>query len=302
MPRPISILLAAFLLLGIVYAATVPLFEAPDEQWHYAFVQHLAQGQGLPEQTLPLKHLARQEGSQPPLYYSLAAALTFWINTSDYPAIIWENPHYGFDVPGIVNDNKNLFIHSAVENFPYQNTPLAIHLARLVSLVMGAVAVYFTYRLTLLLPPLTTPTLTTARATAAAALIAFTPQFLFVSGAVSNDSTVVALCAIALFLLVRGFKVAPNLPRCHSRRHRLWSLCTHQSKWTRDASARHRRLYLLESPHHSPGRSSSTLGLLISFGVTAGWWYVRNLALYGEVTGTTRMLDIFGRAPESAHH
>jgi len=72
--------------------------------------------------------------------------------------------------PGIVNDNKNLFVHTAVEVFPYQNTALAIHLARLLSLLMGGVAVYFTYRLTLLLPPLASPTLTISRALAAAAL------------------------------------------------------------------------------------------------------------------------------------
>lgn len=293
MPRPLLLLLAAYLLLGIVYATTTPLFEAPDEQWHYAFVQHVAQGKGLPQQSIPLEHLARQEGSQPPLYYVLAAALTFWVNTTDYPAIVRENPHYGYDVPGIVNDNKNLFIHSGPEQFPYQNTSLAIHLARMLSLLMGAAAVYFTFRLALLLPPLTSSNLNAARAIAAAALVAFTPQFLFISSAVSNDSTIVAVCALALFLLVRAFRVTVTL------RHviLIGTVCG------LGALAKVSGLALLPlafvvvgylNRRSRRGLILCALALLLSFSVVAGWWYVRNLYLYGEVTGTARMLDIFG--------
>jgi hypothetical protein len=92
--REIALVLALFVALGILYSVTTPLFEAPDEQWHFAFVQHVATGRGLPVQTVAKPtHLARQEGSQPPLYYLLAAAATFWIDTSDYPGIVWENPH-----------------------------------------------------------------------------------------------------------------------------------------------------------------------------------------------------------------
>ncbi|MCI0476468.1 MAG: hypothetical protein L0Y55_09495, partial [Anaerolineales bacterium] len=147
--REITIILALFVALGIVYSTTTPLFEAPDEQWHFAFVQHVGTGRGLPVQSEPLTHLARQEGSQPPLYYLLAAGATFWIDTSDFPGIVWENPHYGYNVPGIVNDNKNLFIHTSLENFPYRGAALAIHLARLLSVLLGALAVLFTYLLAL---------------------------------------------------------------------------------------------------------------------------------------------------------
>jgi len=94
--REIVIVLALFVALGIFFSMSTPLFEAPDEQWHFAFVQYVATGRGLPVQTLDQPtHLARQEGSQPPLYYLLAAAATFWIDTSDYPGIVWANPHYG---------------------------------------------------------------------------------------------------------------------------------------------------------------------------------------------------------------
>ena len=32
-------------------------------------------------------------------------------------------------------------------------------------------------------------------------------------------------------------------------------------------------------------------------GVIAGWWYVRNIALYGELTGLLRMVEVAGSRP-----
>lgn len=286
--RPPALLLLGFVLLGLVYGLITPLFEAPDEQWHFAFVQNVAQGHGLPEQSLPLTHLARQEGSQPPLYYLAAAALTFWIDTSDYPAIVWENPHYGFDVPGVVNDNKNLFIHTSQEAFPYRNTALAIHIARLLSLAMGAVTVYFTYRLTRLVAPHHDNA-----ALAAAALVAFTPQFLFISSAVSNDSTIAALCAVALFLLVRALRGAPTV-RGAVLIGAVSGLCTLAK--VSGLAMLVLALLVLAYVNRKNVRQLviQSVAALAAFAVVAGWWYARNVLLYGEVTGTRRMIEIFG--------
>lgn len=342
--RPPGILLALYLLLGVLYSTTTPLFETPDEQWHFAFVQYVAQGHGLPVQAQPLRHLAKQEGSQPPLYYLLAAGLTFWIDTSDYPAIAWENPHYGYDVPGVVNDNKNLFVHTAQESFPYHNTSLAMHVARWFSLLMGAVAVYFTYRIALLMSVRRPIELNSTAeqpgrkniaglsneansgavqdgreniaknptewvAWAAAALVAFNPQFLYISSAVSNDSLIVALSAVALFLLVRAFQM-PLTNRGAIVLGVVCGLC---------ALAKVSGIAMLPlavlvvavarpsgSPESSgasarPLRSPQTSKVLVceillcgSWLLVAGWWYVRNILLYGELTGTGRMVEIFG--------
>ncbi len=296
-PRTIFALLVIYLLVGILYSTTTPLFEAPDEQWHYAFVQHVAQGRGLPVQSLPLQHLARQEGSQPPLYYLLAAALTFWIDTSDFPGIVWENPHYGYDVPGIVNDNKNLFIHTAQEQFPYHNTALAMHLARLLSLALGALAVYFTYCLTLALVPPSQPARSDLRsaltALAAAAFVAFNPQFLFISSAVSNDSAIAAASALTLFLLVRAFSIPPTL-----RASVFIGIACGLGALAKVSGVAMLPLALLVLAYLN--RTNPRQFVLqiaaasVSFALVAGWWYLRNLALYGELTGTTRMIEIFG--------
>ena len=39
-----SLSCCAFVALALVYSLTVPLFEGPDEIWHYAFANHLASG------------------------------------------------------------------------------------------------------------------------------------------------------------------------------------------------------------------------------------------------------------------
>ena len=286
--RSLYLLLAGFILVGLVYGFITPLFEAPDEQWHFAFVQNVAQGRGLPQQALPLTHLARQEGSQPPLYYLLAAALTFWIDTSDFPAIVWENPHYGFDVPGVVNDNKNLFIHTAQEAFPYRNTALAIHLARLLSLVMGTVAVFFTYQLTRSVGPQNDGV-----ALAAAALVAFTPQFLFISSAVSNDSSIVALCAVALFLLVRALRSASTV-RDAVLIGVVCGLCALAK--VSGLGMLVLALLVLAYANRKNVRQlvMQAVATCAAFAVVAGWWYARNVLMYGEITGTRRMVEIFG--------
>ena len=42
------IILGVFAALAVTDSVVTPLFEGPDEVWHYAFADYLAQGKGLP--------------------------------------------------------------------------------------------------------------------------------------------------------------------------------------------------------------------------------------------------------------
>src|SRR3989337_1183238 len=79
------IILSVFIALSLLYSIATPIFEGPDEIWHYAFADQF--------------------------HFNLAS-----------PKI----------TPGGQSDRPNLFIHTAREDFPYRNTALAVHLARLI--------------------------------------------------------------------------------------------------------------------------------------------------------------------------
>ena len=73
-----------FALLAPAYALATPVFEKNDEQYHFAFARQLALGGGLPVQAPGRATPWEQEGSQPPLYYMLAAPLVALFDTSDF--------------------------------------------------------------------------------------------------------------------------------------------------------------------------------------------------------------------------
>ena len=81
-----TIILCLFIGLGVLYSTATPVFEASDELNHYPFVQTLAEGNGLPVQRPGQETLWGQEGSQPPLYYALAA-----ISPPGLTLAIWRN-------------------------------------------------------------------------------------------------------------------------------------------------------------------------------------------------------------------
>ena len=315
----IKTILIAFLILGTIYSIVTPIFEASDELWHYPMVQWLSKGNSLPVQDAQNVGPWKQEASQPPLYYWLMGWSTFWIDTSDMAQVRQENPHVDNGV--ITPDgNRNLVIHHPqTESFPWRGTALAVHLARLLSVLMGAATVWLTYKIALELFP-DRPWL----ALGAAAVNAFTPMFLFISGAVNNDNLTMMLCSLGLLLIVKRVR-------------------EYEGSGIRDQKAAERELPLAQDFFYRFGRwlplgivlglgaltKTSALALLPITGLAviivawrkgswrefwagafataipvlliAGWWYLRNVQLYGDVTGISAFIDVLGKraAPAS---
>jgi uncharacterized membrane protein YidH (DUF202 family) len=310
--QPIYALLLAFIALGAVYAIVTPLFEISDELWHYPMVKTLADGNGLPVQDPANVQSWRQEGSQPPLYYLLMAAATFWINTDDLDEVRFLNPHT--DNGLITADrNNNIAIHRADEMWRWHGAALAVRLIRFLSVLMGAVTVYFTWRLALeLLPEQRGLALT------AAAITAFTPMFVFISASVNNDNLAIALSAATLWLLVRWMKHPPEkLGWPHvalglllgagalSKQSALglWGLAGVVISLA--------RLREQAGSGKQEGKASFSLLLLpfflremaLIFGIAAivaFWWYLRNWFLYGDWLGWNTFIAIVGARPQPA--
>lgn len=309
----LPLLLAVFVALGASYAVLTPLFEVSDELWHYPMVKTLADGHGLPVQDPAKPGPWRQEGSQPPLYYALMALATRWIDTSDMDSVRWINPHADNGV--ITPDgNNNIIVHTYREAWPWHGTVLAVRLIRLLSVLLGAGTVYFTFCLAREVRPDQD-----GLALAAAALTAFTPMFVFVSASVNNDNLAILLSSAALWRLARWLRRPARPPASDFALMGLllggaalskvsalglWALAGAVMLW---AEARR-----LTNDHGGTWLSArrlitlaqrSVVPVVIVFGLAmavTGWWFLRNYQLYGDWLGWNAFLATVGARPRPA--
>jgi 4-amino-4-deoxy-L-arabinose transferase-like glycosyltransferase len=326
--RLLVLILVLNFLLGATYAVITPVFEASDELWHYPMVRHLADGNPLPVQVFDPAAAGpwKQQASQPPLYYYLGAALTFWIDTGDMARIRRLNPHVN---PGTItaDGNVNLVVHDPAAN-PWQGTLLAVRIVRLASVLLGAATVLLTYLIAREVAP-GRPEI----ALGAAAVNAFLPMFLFISGAVNNDNLVIPLASWALLLMMRAARTGaagrqavpggPPQPVGHVSQWPEWgrwillgtviglaalakisgvgllflafgTIFLTRRQMTREVAS----LPLLwQLSWQTAGRF---LLLLTPVVVIAGWWYYRNLVLYGDWSGWNAFMAVLGQRPQPA--
>jgi 4-amino-4-deoxy-L-arabinose transferase-like glycosyltransferase len=194
-PQRLAILiLLVHLVLGVLYSVAVPIWEAHDEWGHYAFVRYLATERALPPPGTKLVE-RYDESVQPPLYYVLSALTTFWINTDDELELT-ANP---YATTGDGTGGVNFAVHRwEAEAFPYKGTVLAIHVTRLVSVLLSTLVVWTTYLIGRSLLPEREEI-----ALGAMAINAFWPQFLFIGSVVNNDIMVTVFSCLVLLFLIR---------------------------------------------------------------------------------------------------
>ncbi len=279
------ILLTLFAVLGFLYSALTPIYEAPDEVWHDAYVRWVARGNGLPPLDTDASG-AYQEAAQPPLYYLCAAAVRRFLPDDDLPDLMWHNPQFGYQAGGTVNDNKNMLIHTDRERFPWTGAARAIHLTRLVSLFFGLMTVAATWGLT---RESLLPNSSGVLPLLAAGLVALTPQFLFVSGIVSNDSAAAALSALSLWAAARVLRRGVT-----ARRALVLGLLGGLVALTKTSALLLTPL-ALAAILLGRGTARQKGAAVLTFGVTAlavgGWWYARNAFLYGDPLGISRHVN-----------
>ena len=292
-PWALLTILALFVVLGTIYSVVTPLFETPDGVWHYLYVKHIADGGGLPVYHEGATFPMRQEASQPPLYYLLNGWVTAWIDTSDAEIVTQYNPHAAMGTPSAWG-NRNVMSHTSYEDFPYRGTVLAAHLVRFLSVLMGAGTVLCTYLVARRLFP--EPDWL---APAAAALNAFTPQFIFISASINNDALATLLAALSLWLLV--CIVQDGVPTA-----RLVALgavlgLAALTKLNALVLMPLAALVLMALAWRRDHRWAFIHWGMWSFSASAavgGWWYARNWLLYGEPFGLKLMFAVMPVHPQ----
>jgi len=278
-----GILLAALLLVYVAlatwYSLVIPLGEAPDEVDHYRVTRYLVQHRRLPYSE------EEHEAVQPPLYYLTGAALTFWVR-DHVPFAPLANADFD---PSDPLASQNLLLHPASEAWPFRGWALAWHLARLVSVGLGVVTVWAICRFGRELFP-EQPEIGLGMA----ALTAFTPQFLFMTAVFSNDNAATAMSALVLWQIVALLRHNALT----SWRLTLLGLLLGLgllSKSNLIALVPIVALAILIVWWKHPSRRIGRLfsAWLLTFGlagVLSGWYYVRNLVVFGDPLGFSFVL------------
>ncbi len=311
LPLPLALILLAFLILAGTVSLVNPLFESTDEIRHYRYIRHLVVRHQLPVQGV---ETARSQSHHPPLYYFLSALASGWIRSSHTPEFQQPlNPFWGYRNWEVGVDNKLQYYHGPAERFPFREGYLAAMVPRWVNVLLGAVTVWLTYwlghrvwqdRLAL--------------AWGAAALVAFNPQFIYLSGTMNNDIIAAATGTAVLILsldvaqegLQRGRLVLLGLAyglALLSKFHLLvmggiialavaWALLVEERESagrTVAASLRWRTI---------GGHWLQGMAIIVALGaLVAGWWFVRNLWLYGDPTGLNKVNELWGGRPAAGN-
>jgi hypothetical protein len=283
-------LYSLFIALAVAYSLASPLYEPTDELRHFRYVRHLIVYRSLPVQRAGTP---RAQSHHPPLYYALGALVSWWVPVAQEvyykPA---ENPFWGYRYWEVGSDNRNQYLHSNDELFregPFSGITLAVYLVRWMTVLIGASIVWMTYRIGCAIFP-DRPAL----AAGGAALVAFNPQFLYLSGAVNNDVPAALCSATVLWVCVRLVRDGPSV-RTDVALGVLYGLAL-LTKFNLLALLALIELAYLVAAWPARNWRAFLRGTLVVVGLAAlisGWWFWRNQVLYGDPTGLSKVSELW---------
>lgn len=285
----LAVILGVYFIFGLWHLLLTPMFEKPDEEWHAAYVSYLASRGQLPPLAIDGEiNPAYQIAGHPPLFYALGALAARAAGLELALPALEPNPFWAYPAPGDVPDNKNRFLHAAGEISQLNLGPL--YLLRGLSLVLGAGAVLAAYGIARAL------TGKAVLALMSAAVVAVLPQYTFIASSISNDALVASLSGLAVLALLFALE--------RDRGWRWWivfGVAAGLAALTK-TSAAVLPLFgagvavtvglLRRSPRLAFQGAAASLGLWLAI---AGWWYMRNAALYGDPLGVGVHVAQFGR-------
>ena len=283
-------LLVVFAALAFTYSLATPIFEGPDEIWHFAFASYLANGGGLPLLSAEHPNLLLRNAAHPPLYFLPVAALIAPIDRSDFPEQFHFNLASPSITPGSHSDRPNLLIHGRNEDFPYRQATLAVHVGRLWSILLGLTTLLGVWLVARQLASNDGGGL----ALATTAIAAFIPQFVYGSAIINNDALAAAggawtLAALLVLMRLRQFRwaVLSGLALGITLLSKIGMVALMPLPLA--------ALVLANLDLLAPGpRAVDAIrhrirwvfwSAIVIYGVAAlvaGWWYVRNWLLYGD--------------------
>jgi hypothetical protein len=290
---PLLAVLVAHWALALGFNYVTPVFEGPDEPNHFLFIRYLQIYHQLPVQGDVLKAV---RAHHPPAYFALGALLLAWSPpgaSADWASLgFQENPRYLFRLDDPEPVNKSVFIHGRPdEQFPYAGQPLAVHVARLLSLAFSSLAVALTYYAALSMFPGNRPL-----AALAAGLVGFDPMVAYMGAIVQNDTATLASGAALVLLLgwtlrrpfrLRDWVIIGVVTGVGILlKSGLLGMCAvigaagALAAWRASTAWRQRLRALV----------LAGLGVAVPIALIDGWWFARNQVLYGDWTANASIV------------
>ena len=284
-----GLILVIYFILSLLYNWASPIFEPPDEATHFRYVKYLLDHRTLPILSDDFERNKVWGLHQPPLYFFVSAILAYPFDLVAPNDFLLKNPHInrGFaQRPG----NKNFYIHTEAEDFPYRGLPLIVRYLRLFSMVCGAVTLIIVYMTGLALfvdqkslavvPP---------------ALMTLHPEFVFINNEIANEPLNITLMAAGMW---GGLSLIKNGP---STRLAIFLGTVAGLIVLAKMTGLALILLLVMAMLIAALRGHSAinlwrLGLIISglLLIIGGWWYIRNLAIYGDPWQAGMYRDFYG--------
>ncbi|MHC4514262.1 MAG: DUF2142 domain-containing protein [Planctomycetota bacterium] len=297
------IAVAGYLLLSIGYTVSTPAFESPDESDHYRYASYLAHAGRMPYipgtavehdaiEGLDEEHLAHH----PPLYYLVLATAMHAGGHGDTTFSLRQNPD--FNQPG--RESRYLaWLHGHDERGDTSDELALLHLLRGLSVLCGLGTLLCTWRLGIVAFPKRPGV-----AGLAALLMASLPMWSFMHGALDNGNLATLLSHAAL-LVTCAVVVHGRLAWGHGV---VLGLLTGLALVTKLNS-----LFLLPllaaawgwSLWRCPTFRWRTLGAgvvaLVLIVAVAGWFFLRNQQLYGDLLAEAAHAKAYAAAAMPAH-
>ena len=270
----VSAVVACFVMMAFIFNLNSPLLEAPNEVEHYRFMRLIAENGELPDRAgYPYGQL-----HQAPLYYIVGSPI---LRIFDDPA--WDdisqrfNPYHAHEFNMPSNDNKNVHLH--LEADKDTNVPTIVFWMRVYSTILGTLTLitgYFILRLVFPERP--------ALRLFGLGIIAFTPQFVYMSAAINNDNFLFLGVALSFYLVLHQSIHKPTYLKSVLLGASLGIALLSKSSAgmlvfpMAIATLIDRRTWFKYAP--------ITLAVTV---LVAGWWYLENYAMYGDFTGVQTM-------------
>jgi hypothetical protein len=275
----VAILIIALHFLLAVGFSLGPILEGPDETEHYRYIRTLVNTRSLPNPA------GQPQGQyhQAPLYYFLMTPFALLAEDTDFEDIIErKNLFHGYDFSRSGNDNKNIYFHSRTESFPYDDSQTArtVHLLRLLSVAMGTGTLFITYHILRILWPNCIE-----HRLLALSVVAFWPQFTYVSSVITNDNLLYLLTTLSLWLLLRQRGEDPSWLKAML----LGAVLAAALLTKASAAVLVLPVGLAVITDRRQWRYAVVTLVITVLG--AGWWYVRNWIAFGDPTGINAMFE-----------